>query len=158
MLQRLMLISILLVTFLTPQAFGSDSKSVDVSGVLNTRQLVGVVHFKQNRYGLTRQVKAEIDKLVDSAKKKRGAHGIIRIEGFVSKLDSKQGQLNKGLKRARTVWNYMRTHHNIKDNMYLTGFDSRQNISRIEGSRVEIVVYANPFPVDSSMVAKTERN
>lgn len=158
MLQRLILIILLLVAFQTSQVFGSDTESVDVSGVLSSRQLVGVVHFKPNRYGLTRQVKAEIDKLVVSAMKKRGEHGIIRIEGFVSKTDSKQGQMSKSLKRARTVWNYMRVHHNIKDNMYLTGFDGNQKISRIKGGRVEIVIYANPFSAESAKVAKTEGN
>jgi len=120
-------------------------ETIDVSNVLDTRRVVGVIYFPKNHARLTREKYAEIDQLVISALKSCGEHGIIRIEGFSGTGRSRTGELNIALKRARSVWNYVRINHLIHENLYLSGFNSQQQISELHGSRVEIATYANPF-------------
>lgn len=145
MIQRCSLILFLLSVLVVTPALAAIPESIDVSSVLHTRQVAGVVYFKANSLSLTKRQKAEIDRIVTAALEKRAHNGIIRVEGFATNRDRRSGVLNASLTRARSVWNYLNAKHKIDSDLYLTGFGGKQNISSLRGGRVEIAIYDNLF-------------
>lgn len=150
------LVVIFSLVFISFDVIAATTDTIDLSNVLDTRRVIGVVYFAKNKAGLTDASRAEIDQLVGSMMTNLGERGIVRVEGFSSKGKSQRGELNVALKRARNVWSYVRTKHSVRDNLYLTGFDSQQHISKLQGSRVEIAIYANPFNSIHEGLAKQE--
>lgn len=147
MIRGCSLILFLLCVLVVTPGVAAVPESIDVSSVLHTRQVAGVVYFKANSLSLTKRQKAEIDRIVSSALEKRADNGIIRVEGFATNRDLRSGVLHASLTRARSVWNYLNAKHNIDKDLYLTGFGGKQNISSLRGGRVEIAIYDNLFLV-----------
>lgn len=157
MIGRISLIFILISVLVISQSLASvPPVSVDVSKVLNSRKVVGIIYFKANHLGLTKKQKVEIDRIVSSALEKRSKGDIIRLEGFATSRDQHSGIITASMTRARSVWNYLNVTHKLDRDLYLTGFDGKQTISTLRGGRVEIVLYDNPFLVSEvSAVAVT---
>lgn len=139
----LLVIFILLLTTLT---FAKSSEGLDLSGVLKSRKVVGVIYFKNNDVKLSKTQKSEIDRIAALLISQLSPDKIVRIEGFATKAHHNSGPLAVSFSIAKSVWHYLEHQKSFdSSNLFLTGFTSRQSVSTLQGERVEIAVYDNPF-------------
>jgi outer membrane protein OmpA-like peptidoglycan-associated protein len=131
---------------LLPQSFARASDPLDISGVLKNRKVIGVIYFPKDSVKLSKTHRAEIDKIAALAVAQYSSDKIVRVEGFTSKRAQQADPFAASLARAKAVWYYLEKMDPFKSgNLYLTGFNAHQSISKLQGERVEIVIYENPF-------------
>lgn len=143
---RITFLLIIFMLLLIPQSFARASENLDVSGVLKSRKVIGVIYFKKNSVKLSKEQQAEIDRIASLVVSQCLPDKIVRVEGFSAKRDRRAGLLNASFSRAKSVWYYLGKMDSVNSsNLYLTGFSAKQSISKLQGERVEIAIYENPF-------------
>ena len=131
---------------LFPQSFARASETLDHSRALNSRKVMGVIYFKTDNGKLTKIQRAEIDRIASLVVAQYSPDKIVRVEGFATKRARRADPLNASLSRAKSVWHYLKKMDSFNsNNLYLTGFSAKQSISTLQGERVEIAIYENPF-------------
>lgn len=131
---------------LLPHSLARASGALDISGVLKSRKVIGVIYFPKDSVKLSKTHRSDIDKIVSLAVAQHSPDKILRVEGFTSKRTRQADPLAASLSRAKAVWHYLEKMDSFRSgNIYLTGFDAHQSISKLQGERVEIVIYENPF-------------
>ena len=121
------------------------SEPGDSPWVLKSRKVIGVIYFSSDNINLSRDHRIEIDRIANQVKAQISPENIVRVEGFSSRRAQTE-QLAVSLSRAKSVWHYLEKMEPFNcSNLYLTGFSSPQSFSRLQGERVEIVIYGNPF-------------
>lgn len=142
-------ITFLLVIFILSLVSHPFAKTLDdsnFSGVLKSRQVAGVIYFKKNSVKLSKLQQAEIDRIASIVVSQSSPNKIVRIEGFSIKRSRRVDPLTLSLSRAKSVWHYFEKIDSLNSsNLYLTGFSTKQSISTLQGDRVEIAIYENPF-------------
>lgn len=137
---------LLMVVLLLPHSFAGASETPDFPGVLKSRKVIGVIYFKKDSMKLSKSQQAEIDRIASLAIAQYSPDKIVRVEGFAVKGPRRTDPLTGSLSRAKTVWHYLEKMDSFNSaNLYLTGFTSQQTISKLQGERVEIAMYENPF-------------
>ena len=145
MLKIIFLLMIFAFTLL-PQSFAKASESLDFPGVLKSRKVIGVIYFTTDSVKLSKTHRAEIDRIASLVVAQFSPDKIVRVEGFATKHARQTDPLMASLSRAKSVWHYLeKMNYFNSNNLYLTGFDAQQSFSELQGERVEIVVYENPF-------------
>lgn len=139
--------SILLFSLLSlPQSVARASETLDLSSTLKSRKVIGVIYFKQDNVKLTKTQQAEIDRIASLLNTQYSSDKIVRVEGFTTKRSRQVDPLTTSLSRAKSVWYYLKKMASLNsNNLYLTGFGDKQSISKLQGERVEIAIYENPF-------------
>ena len=138
------LIFFLLLLFLPSLAIASETG--DIPWVLKSRKVIGVIYFSCDSVKLTRNHRTEIDRIASQIMAQISQEKIVRIEGFTSRRAPQAEQLAASLSRAKSVWHYLKKKEPLNsNNLYLTGFSTPQSFSSLQGERVEIVIYQNPF-------------
>jgi outer membrane protein OmpA-like peptidoglycan-associated protein len=121
------------------------SEPGDSPWVLKSRKVIGVIYFSSDNINLSREHRIEIDRIANQVKAQISPENIVRVEGFSSRRAQTE-QLAVSLSRAKSVWHYLEKMEPFNcSNLYLTGFSTPQSFSRLQGERVEIVIYENPF-------------
>lgn len=139
-------LSIILLLILPSLVIAAESS--DFPSVLKNRKVLGVIYFKENSPDekLSENQQAEIKRIAALAISKKSSDKIVRVEGFAGKVEKGSDPLEASLSRAKLVWYYLRKIDLIKSShLYLTGFNRTQSVSNLQGERVEIVSYENPF-------------
>lgn len=139
----LLLFSIL---FLGSLSFAKTTENPYFAGVLKSRKVVGVIYF--NNYGdkLSKNQEADINRIASLVVSQSSSDKIVRVEGFVPKRGPRTNSLNDSLSRAKSVWYFLsKIEFFNSGNLYLTGFNASQSVSELQGERVEIAIYDNPF-------------
>ena len=138
---------ILLFSLLSlPQSVARASETLDLSSTLKSRKVIGVIYFKQDSVKLSRTQRAEIDRIASLVTTQYSSNKIVRVEGFTTKHSRQVDPLTTSLSRAKSVWYYLKKMDSLNsNNLYLTGFGDKQSISKLQGERVEIAIYENPF-------------
>ena len=130
-----------------PQSVARASETLDLSSTtLGSRKVIGVIYFKQDNVKLSRSQQAEIDRIASLVTTQYSPDKIVRVEGFTTKRSRQVDPLTTSLSRAKSVWYYLKKMGSLNgNNLYLTGFGDKQSISKLQGERVEIAIYENPF-------------
>ena len=129
-----------------PQSVARASETLDLSSTLRSRKVIGVIYFKQDNVKLSRTQQAEIDRIASLVTTQYSPDKIVRVEGFTTKRSRQVDPLTTSLSRAKSVWYYLKKMGSLNgNNLYLTGFGDKQSISKLQGERVEIAIYENPF-------------
>lgn len=145
-MQRITFLLLMFILLTVPQSFAKPSDLIDISSVLKSRKVVGVIYFKKNSVKLSKTQQAEIDRIASLVISQYSPDKIVRVEGFSTKRDRRKDPLTASLARAKSVWHYLEKMDSIHwHNLYLTGFSAKQAISKLQGERVEIAIYENPF-------------
>ena len=129
-----------------PQSVALASETLDLSSTLRSRKVIGVFYFKQDNVKLSRAQQAEIDRIASLVTTQYSPDKIVRVEGFTTKRSRQVDPLTTSLSRAKAVWYYLKKMGSLNsDNLFLTGFGDKQSVSSLQGERVEIAIYENPF-------------
>jgi len=143
---RITVLLVLFMLLLTSQPFAKTSEGLDLTGVLKSRKVVGVIYFTKNNVKLSKTQKAEVDRIAALVASQSFSDKIVRVEGFATKHDHRSGPLTASFSRAKSVWHYLEQKNSFESrNLYLTGFTAKQSVSKLQGERVEIAIYDNPF-------------
>jgi len=143
---RLAFFSLIFVLFLLPHPQARASEVQDIPIALKSRKVIGVIYFKKDSVELSKTQQAEIDRIASLVVAQYSPDKIVRVEGFSTQRDRRHDPLTASLSRAKSVWYYLGKMNSINwPNLYLTGFSAKQSISNLQGERVEIVIYENPF-------------
>lgn len=143
---RITFFSLFFTMLLLPQSFAGVSETLDHSGALKSRKVIGVIYFKTDNGKLSKIQRTEIDQIASLVIAQYSPDKIVRVEGFATKGARRADSLNVSLSRAKSVWHYLKKMDSFNsNNLYLTGFSAKQSISRLQGERVEIAIYENPF-------------
>lgn len=143
---RLTFFFIAVALWLLPQSVASAADPLDVAGALRNRKVMGVIYFKNDNMRLSKTQRAEIDRIVSLIATQYSPDKIVRVEGFTTKRARRADPLTTSLSRAKSVWYYLEKLDSFNSsNLYLTGFNAQQSISKLQGERVEIALYENPF-------------
>lgn len=141
--------SFLLVFFLLLWCLSSHaiaSELGDSPWILKSRKVIGVIYFSSDSINLSRTQRTEIDRIANQVMAQISPEKIVRVEGFTSRRAPHSEQLATSLSRAKSVWHYLEKMEPFNcSNLYLTGFSTPQSFSSLQGERVEIVIYGNPF-------------
>jgi flagellar motor protein MotB len=133
-----------LLLFSLSYAIASDAG--DFPWVLESRKVMGVIYFDSDSVKLTRIHRTEIDRIASQVIPQISPEKIVRVEGFTSRPTRQTEQMAASLSRAKSVWQYLEKMQPFNSsNLYLTGFSTPQSFSSLQGERVEIVIYENPF-------------
>lgn len=131
---------------LSLQSFATASDPVDFPWALKSRKVIGVIYFSSNSGNLNRNQRTEIDRIAAQVMTQISPEKIVRVEGFTSRRAPQSEQLAASLSRAKSVWHYLEKKEPFNSsNLYLTGFSTPQSFSTLQGERVEIAIYGNPF-------------
>jgi len=137
---------LIVAILLFPQSFARASEALDFPGALKSRKVIGIIYFKKDSVRLTKFQQAEIDRIASLVITQYSSDKIVRVEGFTTKRSRRIDPLTTSLSRAKSVWYYLEKMDSFNSsNLYLTGFNAKQSISNLEGERVEIAIYENPF-------------
>lgn len=140
----------LLLLFLP--SFAIASEPGDYPWVLKSRKVIGVIYFSSDSVNLTRNQRTEIDRIASQVKAQISPEKIVRVEGFTSRRASQAAQLAASLSRAKSVWHYLEKMEPFNiSNLYMIGFSAQQSFSSLQGERVEIAIYGNPFMENSKI-------
>lgn len=143
---RLTFFLIIIALWLLPLSFAKASNALDVSGALKNRKVMGVIYFKNDNIRLSRTQRAEIDRIASLIATQYTPDKVVRVEGFTTKRARRADPLTTSFSRAKSVWYYLEKMDSFNSsNLYLTGFNTQQSISKLQGERVEIAIYENPF-------------
>lgn len=143
---RITLFSLIIVLLLLPYPFARAAEILDLSGVLKSRKVIGVIYFKKDSVKLSKAQQTEIDRIASLVVTQYSPDKIVRVEGFATKHPRRADPLMASFSRAKSVWLYLEKMDSFNSsNLYLTGFSAKQSISRLQGERVEIAIYENPF-------------
>lgn len=143
---RITVLLLFIFFLLVSPPFAKATEDPFFSGVLKSRKVVGVIYFKKNSSKLSKSQQAEINRIVSLVISQSSSAKIVRVEGFVAKKSRRTDPLKASLTRAESVWYYLnKTDFFNSGNLYLTGFNASQSISELQGERVEIAIYDNPF-------------
>jgi outer membrane protein OmpA-like peptidoglycan-associated protein len=143
---RLSFFLIIIALWLFPHSFACASDVLDVAGALKNRKVMGVIYFKNDSMRLSKIQRSEIDRIASLIATQYSPDKIVRVEGFTSKRERRTDPLTTSLSRAKSVWYYLEKLDSFNSsNLYLTGFNTQQSISKLQGERVEIAIYENPF-------------
>ncbi|MBE0504140.1 MAG: OmpA family protein [Desulfuromonadales bacterium] len=122
------------------------SEPVDFPWALKSRKVIGVIYFNSGSGNLSRNQRTEIDRIAAQVMTQISPEKIVRVEGFTSRRAPQSEQLAASLSRAKSVWHYLEKMEPFNSsNLYLTGFSTPQSFSSLQGERVEIAIYVNPF-------------
>lgn len=136
----------IMALFLFPSSFACAFEVLDISSVLKSRNVIGVIYFKNDNVRLSEIQRAEIDRIATLVVDQYPSDKIVRVEGFTTKSPRRRESLQDSLSRAKSVWLYLEKKDSFTSrNLYLTGFSANQSISKLKGERVEIAIYDNPF-------------
>lgn len=142
---RSLFFSIFLLLLFLP-SFAIASEPEDFPWVLKSRKVIGVIYFRSDSVNLTRNHRTEIDRIASQVTAQISPEKIVRIEGFTSRRAPQAEQLAASLSRAKSVWHYLEKMEPFNSsNLYMTGFSTPQSFSSLQGERVEIAIYGNPF-------------
>ena len=143
---RIMFLLVMLTLLLVPQSFAAATAPTDISGVLKSRKVMGVIYFKQKNMKLSRAQQTKIDQIASLVMSQYSPDKIVRVEGFTTKKNRRTGLSSASFARAKSVWYYLEKKGSFNSsNLYLTGFSTEQSVSKLQGERVEIAIYENPF-------------
>lgn len=145
-MNRITFILLFFLLILAPYHSSRASETPNLQGVLKSRKVIGVIYFKGESANLSKGQMAEISRIASRIDTYYSPDKILRVEGFSSKKTRRTSPFDASLSRAKSVWQYLKkidTLHN--DNLYLTGFGAKQSISKLQGERVEVAIYDNPF-------------
>lgn len=133
-----------LLLFPLSNAWASEAQ--DIHGVLKNRKVIGVIYFKKDSAKLSTIQRAEIDRIASLVVAQYSPDKIVRVEGFTTKRARRADPIKASLSRAKAVWHYLEKMDSFNSsNLYLTGFSAKQSVSKLQGERVEIAIYENPF-------------
>ena len=137
----LLLFFILLVGSLS---FAKTTENPYFAGVLKSRKVVGVIYFNNYSDKLSKNQEADINRIASLVVSQSSSDKIVRVEGFMPIRGP--NSFNDSLSRAKSVWYFLSKMEFFNSgNLYLTGFNASQSISELQGERVEIAIYDNPF-------------
>lgn len=143
---RVSVFLLLFVFLLFSHSVAMASEALDFPGAIKSRQMIGVIYFPANSIKLSRVQHAELNRIAAKIAAQFSPDKIVRVEGFSTKGAQKTDPLMASLSRARSVWHYLEKMDLFNSsNLYLTGFNAQQTLSELQGERVEIVIYENPF-------------
>lgn len=145
---RITFLLVIFILLLVPHSIAAAAAPTDISGVLKSRKVMGVIYFKQSNMKLSQAQQAEIDRIASLVISQYSPDKIVRVEGFTSKRNRRAGLLGASFARAKSVWYYLEKKESFnRSNLYLTAFTAQQSVSKLQGERVEIAIYENPFDV-----------
>lgn len=154
-MNRIKFILLLFVLILAPYSLGRASESPNLQNVLKSRKVIGVIYFKGESVKLSKSQLAEISRIASKIETQHSSDKIVRVEGYTSKKTNSDKALDSSFSRAKIVWQYLKKIETLhKDNLFLTGFNSKQSISKLQGERVEIAIYENPFNESSAILSR----
>lgn len=143
---RMTFFLLIFALLLLPQPFARASESLNVPAAFKSRKVIGVIYFKRDSVKLSKTQQAEIDRIASLVATQYSPDKIVRVEGFTTIHAQQTDPLTASLSRAKSVWHYLEKMDSFsRSNLYLTGFSTKQSISKLQGERVEIAIYENPF-------------
>lgn len=143
---RITFFLVIFAFLLLTQSFAMASEPLDFPEALKSRQVIGVIYFTTDSVKLSKTQRAELNRIASLVVAQFSPDKIVRVEGFATKRALQADPLSAALSRAKSVWHYLERMNSFNSsNLYLTGFDAQQSFSKLQGERVEIVVYENPF-------------
>lgn len=143
---RITILLLFFILLLVSSPYAMAAEVSDFSGVLKSRKVVGVIYFTQNTNKLSKSQQEEAKRIASLVASQNSPDKIVRIEGFSAKNNRRSSASNDSLSIAKSVWYYLSKLELINaSNLYLTGFTAAQSISKLQGERVEIAIYDNPF-------------
>jgi outer membrane protein OmpA-like peptidoglycan-associated protein len=132
--------------FLLTQSVAMASEPLDFPEALKSRQVIGVIYFTTDSIKLSKTHRAELNRIASLVIAQFSPDKIVRVEGFATKRARQIDPLAASLSRAKSVWHYLEKMNSFNSsNLFMTGFDAQQSFSDLQGERVEIVIYGNPF-------------
>ena len=145
-MSRIAFFFLMVALLLLPHSFARASEALDFPGTLKSRKVIGVIYFKKDSVKLSKIQRAEIDRISSLVIAQYSPEKIVRVEGFTTKPARQTDPLTASFARAKSVWYYLEKMDSFNSsNLYLTGFSAKQSISKLQGERVEIAIYENPF-------------
>lgn len=143
---RSLFFSLFFSFLLSLPSLATATDPVDLPWALKSRKVIGVIYFSSDSSKLSRNQRTEIDRIAAQVKTQISSEKIVRVEGFTSRRAPQPEQLAVSLSRAKSVWHYLEKMEPFNSsNLYLTGFSAPQSFSSLQGERVEIAIYVNPF-------------
>lgn len=145
-MSKIMILLLFIIFLRVSPSFAQVAEDPYFSGVLKSRKVVGVIYFKNDSYKLSKNQQTEINRIASLIVSQSSPDKIVRVEGFVPQKSRRTDPLTASLSRAKSVWYYLsKMNFFNRGNLYLTGFNASQSISALQGERVEIAIYENPF-------------
>lgn len=136
-------------------SYANASEPGDSPSILKSRKVIGVIYFSNDNINLSRNQRTEIDRIASQIMAQISPEKIVRVEGFSSRRAPQAEQLRASLSRAKSVWQYLEKMVPFNcSNLYLTGFSTPQTFSSLQGERVEIVIYGNPFKENTEIYSR----
>ena len=155
-MSRSSFLTIFFTLLLCSLSFAIASDPEDSPWVLKSRKVIGVIYFSSDNINLSRDHRIEIDRIANQVVAQISPEKIVRVEGFTSRRASQTEQLAASLSRAKSVWHYLEKMEPFScSNLYLTGFSTPQSFSSLQGERVEIVIYGNPFMENTEIYSRS---
>lgn len=145
-MSRSLFLSVFFTLLLCTSSFAIVSDPGDSPWALKSRKVIGVIYFSNDNMNLSSDHRIEIARIAYHVMTQISPETIVRVEGFTSRSALQTEQLAVSLSRAKSVWQYLKKMEPFSSsNLYLTGFSAPQSLSNLQGERVEIVIYENPF-------------
>lgn len=134
------------ILFMGSLSFAKTKENPCFAGVLKSRKVVGVIYFNNYSDKLSKNQEADINRIASLVISQSSSDKIVRVEGFMPTGGIRANSLSDSLSRAKTVWYFLsKIEFFNSGNLYLTGFGASQSFSELQGERVEIAIYDNPF-------------
>lgn len=123
------------------------SEQDQVDSFFREKLVLCEIAFLSDSYSLSKQAKAVLDDIVVQLEKIDTNSKTIRIEGFLGTQDTVSEPIRLAMSRAIAVEDYLRSHHAVSFERFLTGHkDFRSDC------HVEIVLYDNPWQSDETPI------
>ncbi len=115
--------------------------------LLNKRDVICTIEFGANSSALSAEARQILAGSADRLKNLDLQKKMIRIEGFASPEGDRERNYKLSIERARAVERFLRTHHGVSLDHYITGFGpSLPEEVPAAGKRVvQVTVYDNPW-------------
>ncbi len=134
---------ILTILLILPLSLWAERGS-EIDQFLSSRQILGSVHFPMSQVRLEKESAAAIDRLVPKLRSYlQQQNRLVRIEGFSSRKEAVNAKMPLSLQRSLAVKDYLKEKHQLKIDIYLTGFGEKhqQDAKLTNAHRVDIAVY-----------------
>jgi len=136
--------------------FAEEVLPPKVERFLDSRRIVGTIHFADGSSVLSPEAKMEIDRIVPLLRKVDTRESLLRIEGFASPGGGQGKNVPISMSRAKAVMDYIQSKTSWQADLFITGFGAQTAtpISNDRSCRAEIALYDNIWKMNDVTIEK----
>jgi len=132
----------------------NEKKPYSVDLFFESRFVIGVVEFSARSSELSVTAKHNLDKILESIRQAQSEKKIVRFEGYMAAPLSNYQDVNLAMYRAKSVQDYLRNRHGIRNTVFLNCQNNFLPIKSSTKEIVEIVAYRDIFTVSTAPIAE----